>query len=110
MGLGTGMRPGTGMVTGTGMRPETGMGPGPGMSARSRGAQPGTHRCRGDRRLAEEPLGLLELAVPPVVFAVGVPGRETDRQTDRPTASRGPGGAAGAGRAGAAGTHFWLVR
>lgn len=36
-------------------------------------ARPGTHRCRGDRGLAEEPLSLLELAVPPVVFAVGVP-------------------------------------
>lgn len=74
---------------------------GPGMSLSAASTQPGTHRCRGDRGLAEEPLGLLELAVPAVVFAVGVPARQRKVIV-------GCGGA-GRGRAGA-GTHFWLVR
>lgn len=52
-----------------------------------------THRRRGDRGLAEEPLSLLELAVPPVVFAVGIPIKRENQ-----TSWRGGESPAGAGQ------------
>lgn len=107
-----GLRDRDGDKTGTGTRKRMGM-----QTGMRRGADigsglippahPGTHRCRGDRGLAEEPLGLLELAVPAVVFAVGVPETETGAMAGPAGRRRGWGG----GQVGSnSSTHFWLVR